>query len=175
MKRAHARVLREIADVLEEKLVPGPQDSVIGVRPEWLQGWIQALAPKRRVRPRDPIRAAKKATVKELDALCREIVLHTSVCYRCMSTERLQWAHVFSRRYRWLRWDLSNSMALCAGCHLWWHHNPPAATAWLNTVLGETRYEDLKRRAARPQKTDLNLVRLHLMQEAKKLGVEVLS
>jgi len=31
-----------------------------------------------------------------------------------------------------MRWDLLNSIVLCAGCHFWWHGNPTEATEWFS-------------------------------------------
>jgi len=37
---------------------------------------------------------------------------------------RLQCAHIFSRRYRALRWREENARCLCAGHHLYFTHRP---------------------------------------------------
>lgn len=73
----------------------------------------------------------RRASVRELDQLCRALVFaRDQQCVRCGSTEKGQWAHVYTRRLLALRWDLDNSMILCAGCHLHWHHRPLEAVTW---------------------------------------------
>lgn len=160
------RVAREIADARLRG----------GATKEDLDRWLLMLAiKKRRVRPRDPARSARRATVKELDALARAIAVDRAggTCDRCQRGENIQWAHVYTRRYRWLRWDPDNSMILCSGCHLWWHQHPADAISWWEEEHDEEYVNRLKAKAARPQKTDLTLVRLHLLQEAKRLGVKI--
>src|SRR5262245_21738960 len=42
----------------------------------------------------------------------------------------LQCAHIFSRRYRALRWSHDNAVALCAGHHTFFTHSPAAWEQW---------------------------------------------
>ena len=114
---------------------------------------------------RVPIRRrSAKAQTRTLDALAREVVFaRDGCCVRCGSTSHLQWAHIYSRRYRSMRWDTDNSVVFCAGCHLWWHHKPLEASAWF-----EDKYP---RRTARlriisqtKRKPDLEAIRLSLEQ-----------
>ncbi len=41
-----------------------------------------------------------------------------------------------------MRWEPDNALTLCAGCHLWWHHEPILATDWFKKNFRE-RYENL--------------------------------
>lgn len=43
----------------------------------------------------------------------------------------LQCAHIISRRYRALRWEETNAMALCQAHHMFWTHRPLEWQAWL--------------------------------------------
>jgi len=127
--------------------------------------WL-ALPKRKPPKPLEP----RKLAVKELDALCREIVwMRDGKCRRpnCMRGQ-LQWAHVYSRRYKWLRWDLDNSMILCAGHHLEWHERPLEAAEWWEKELGPERYRSLVQRAARPSKVNLVAVRAYLTEERKR-------
>ncbi len=46
-------------------------------------------------------------------------------------------SHVFSRRYRRIRWDPRNAQALCFTCHDWYGGNPVDSGRWAEEVLGE--------------------------------------
>jgi hypothetical protein len=109
--------------------------------------------------------------VKELDALCREIVFERDggMCRDCKLKPAVDWSHVYSRRYKWLRWDLDNSFASCKGCHLDWHARPSENGVWWEDEIGTERYRALVLRAAKPRKTDPELVRQYLIQERGKL------
>ena len=108
---------------------------------------------------------------KALDALCREIVFlrDRHRCQRCRSTTRLQWCHVHTRRIRSLRWVLVNSLLLCAGCHLHWHHHPLEASRWFLENFPE-RAETLAYLRQEKQKVDLELTRLYLEAERDRIA-----
>lgn len=116
-----------------------------------------------RIRRKTPIRSKYRPGVKELDALCRQVVFQRDggKCIRCGKEQNAQWAHVDSRRYRSTRWLPDNSMVLCAGCHLWWHHRPREAVEWwAKTYPGRNQMITL---ASRPGgKTDLALTLIYL-------------
>lgn len=69
---------------------------------------------------------------KELDALasklCKAVAGHK--CVRCGATEYLQWHHIVTRRIKTLRWDMSNGLCLCRGCHFWWHNVAQMGEQW---------------------------------------------
>jgi 5-methylcytosine-specific restriction endonuclease McrA len=50
-------------------------------------------------------------------------------CVRC-GDKRIQWAHIFSRVHRCLRWEADNALSLCGGCHIFWHKYPILAVEW---------------------------------------------
>jgi len=128
-----------------------------------------SLLRKGRLRPV----AKSKHWKKALDDLARKVVFARdgNQCVRCGKKEGIQWCHVDSRRYLSTRWLLENSMALCAGHHLAWHHRPLEAAEWFRTTYPE-RWNRLTVRAASAQKFDRKLERLYLEAEARKLGVE---
>lgn len=59
----------------------------------------------------------------------------------------LQAAHVISRRYKAIRWDEQNGLALCVGCHHWGHKQPVEFDWWVQGVIGREVYESLRKRA----------------------------
>jgi len=125
-------------------------------------------APQRKTR----LRSAAKGTYwkKALDALARKIVFaRDPVCQRCGRADQGQWCHVNSRRYLSSRWRLENSLRLCSGCHLLWHHRPIEAVRW----FGDKFPERLVWTVFRPGgKFDRKLEKLYLIQEAQRYGVE---
>lgn len=76
----------------------------------------------------------KRSTlVNKLDKLVGERVKAIGKCERCgrgKNEVQLQTAHIYSRRYKHLRWELENLLCLCSGCHFWWHQNPAEAIIW---------------------------------------------
>lgn len=173
MKRATSQVAREIADVIEgTPFIDGSLSDAHPIRKATLQRWLLLLAPPRTrtVRRLDVARTARRATVNDLDALCRYVVFRRDggICRKCGKTA-VDWSHVYSRRFKWLRWDLDNSFASCKGDHLWWHARPADATAWWRLEIGEERFMALVLRAARPRNTDPGLIRAYLEQEKAKL------
>ena len=168
MKRSVSKVAREIASHLEAK--PGFRSP----SKESLQSWLLLLAPPkpgtRKIRSKGA--REERATVKELDALCREVVFlrDKGRCRKCgKSTGLLDWAHVYSRRFKITRWAPLNSMVLCRGCHLWWHQSPAQAVEWWRGDVGAVQAGrlDLMKRAGRcgPHET----IRMWLEKERRRL------
>ena len=110
----------------------------------------------------------RAVTVRELDALARKAVFERDghACARCGATERLQWCHVYSRRYHSMRWEMDNSFVGCAGCHLRWHHRPLEAVEWYRGKYPE-RFARLLLRAGTPSKVDREAVKLYLTGGAR--------
>lgn len=176
MTRASQRVAKAIAGWLE--MTPDAPD-YYRIPVVDLKNWIIALAPPRK----KPIRrkpSKARASTKELDTLCREVVMERDKnCRLCTSgglaptadirRRQLQWCHIFSRRYKWMRWDLDNSMILCAGHHLWQHHNPALAMDAIEKLIGKGAMHRLKMLASKPRKVSPELVKAYLEQERKKL------
>lgn len=82
------------------------------------------------------IRSSKKARkrrsiVIKLDALARNLCFErdSRKCVRC-GNEKIQWAHVISRRHLCTRWESDNALSLCYGCHAWWHSYPSLSGPW---------------------------------------------
>ena len=96
------------------------------------------------------IKRSKKATsrhhmIKALDAAARQIVFERDGhrCVRCNSPDRdVQWAHILSRRHLCTRWNPDNALALCAGCHMFWHNEPALSVPWFIGLYRE-RWESI--------------------------------
>lgn len=174
VKRAAAKVAREIADILD-----GKPALTLGVSPDncflipypYLRRWMLELAPpqKRRAPTKSQIeRKEHRASVKELDDLFRAVIRKRDGmrCRRCKGERHVQVAHVFSRRFHRLRWTTSNAMLLCAGCHLWQHHNPVEGGKFFEEQLGTRAYLGLAAlKNARGKAPDHRLVKIHLEKE----------
>lgn len=83
----------------------------------------------------------------QLDRWFSMIVRSVGHCRYCGTTERLQCAHIVSRRYLGVRFDFGNAYCLCAGCHLRFTHRPLEWEQYVIEQMGEEAYRDLKRRA----------------------------
>lgn len=99
-----------------------------------------------------PNKKNKKGEIRKKDAEFRiEIIARDRICQRCgkgATQGQLQCAHIYSRRYKSIRWDMDNALTLCAGCHFYVHQNPVEFAFWF-----ERKYPD----------------RLARLQEKKKL------
>lgn len=82
-----------------------------------------------------------------LDNWFSMIVRSVGHCAFCGTTERLQCAHIVSRRYLGVRWDFANAICLCASCHLRFTHRPLEWEEYVVGLIGEGAYLNLKRRA----------------------------
>lgn len=107
---------------------------------------------------------------KRLDNLCREVImLRDDRCQWCGKFGPLDWAHINSRRFPSTRWSLSNSLALCKGCHLRWHHRPLEGAAWFEAQFPERA---LALRVVRGVKVDPHGTFILLTQEKRRYEQE---
>ncbi len=118
---------------------------------------------------------SRKTWTRILDGLWRDALRlrDHNRCRKCGATEHLQAAHIHSRKFRSTRWWTENGVLLCAGCHMWSHHNPTSFTRWLRGQIGEDMLTTLEQAAARPQFiTDSWLADMEqqLTKEAKRWG-----
>jgi 5-methylcytosine-specific restriction endonuclease McrA len=95
------------------------------------------------VKARKPIR---KKSSKRREAQAKDLVIKEAIherdawkCIRCGRERNLQAAHVWPKgKYKKLRHVEENVMTLCAGCHLWWHHDSPVVVgAWFANLYPE--------------------------------------
>lgn len=97
----------------------------------------------------------RKSIRRKLDSIVSEIVRAKGYCERCKRFDgTLQTAHIFSRKYLNLRWDLDNLLCLDARCHFWAHQNPVEFTEWLKIYIGEIKYMNLRISANETKKWD---------------------
>jgi hypothetical protein len=103
----------------------------------------------------------KSSLTRKLDKLCSLIVRARGYCAWCKKTDGLECCHIFSRRYRSVRWDLLNLVCLCHYHHFFSHSNPILFTEFIKEYLGEVNYELLKNRA--------KAIKKHTIQELEDL------
>ena len=97
---------------------------------------------------------AKKIKTTALDRKWSKAVKERDhwTCQRCSTrypekSRGLHAAHIFSRRFKKTRHDPENGVALCFGCHSYFHANPLEFHEWAEEQLGVADYELLKERA----------------------------
>lgn len=95
------------------------------------------------------MKPTKSSMTRKLDKICSEIIRSQGLCAQCEEGNyaKLQCAHIYSRTYRSVRWDLKNLMCLCISCHFHAHKNPVLFTEFVKVYLGAYEYEALKLRA----------------------------
>lgn len=92
---------------------------------------------------------SKTSLTRKLDTECSRIVRSRGSCQWCglEDYEKLQCAHIYSRTYKSVRFDMLNLLCLCGGCHFRWHKKPLESSEWVRNTLGEYYYQMLKTRA----------------------------
>ena len=84
---------------------------------------------------------------KQADHWFSLIIRAKGKCDNCKSTFSLQCAHICSRRYLNLRWDVRNAVCLCAKCHVYYTYRPIEWNIWVNKRIGEKVHDGLKKEA----------------------------
>lgn len=116
-------------------------------------------APKVKVRVRKRKKGKRANLAREADRLFSLWIRARDGqrCRLCGSAERIQCAHLFSRRYRGARWNEANAWALCSKCHMRYTHRPLEWDDLLRSTLGEGAYWSLRRSAAVIHEQDLQI------------------
>lgn len=108
-----------------------------------------------------------------LDRRFSAIVRSVGFCRACGSTERLQCAHIVSRRYLGVRFSFDNAMCLCASCHLKYTHRPLEWEVYITEQFGPDLLPSLKTRAlAYKGPLDRIGIARTLNAEADRLGLK---
>ena len=96
-----------------------------------------------------------------------------NTCQRCghkVFGQGCHWAHIYGRRSLRLRWDLLNSLVLCAGCHRWWHENPVESHEWFADYFPARYSYLLKVRQQKPRIIRINELAEWLAEKKQKLA-----
>jgi hypothetical protein len=109
--------------------------------------------------------------LRDVDALfSRYIRGRDGACVRCGKLDRLQAAHVISRRYHGTRYDEGNCHALCIYCHMWETHHPLEGQEFWKSFLGPDVFEALRARAMIHRgKLDLKEIAVDLREKLRGL------
>lgn len=89
----------------------------------------------------------KRGLTRKLDKIVSEIVRARGYCAWCKKTEGLECCHIFSRKYRSVRWDMDNLVCLCHSHHFYSHSNPLLFAEFIKDYLGKDKYIFLKQKA----------------------------
>jgi hypothetical protein len=86
---------------------------------------------KRTPLKRKPMKRGKTNATTKADVLFSRLVRDRDhCCLMCGSPNNLQAAHIWSRRYRALRWRFENCITLDAACHMRMTLDPAAWAEW---------------------------------------------
>ena len=110
----------------------------------------------------------------KFDAVVSDLVRESvGYCERCgMSDCRHECAHIYGRRHANLRYDTTNLLCLCHGCHRDFTENPYIFSNWLDEVFGKGYMEILtekKRHIKRWKKHDKDDMYQHYKSELKRV------
>jgi 5-methylcytosine-specific restriction endonuclease McrA len=118
---------------------------------------------------RKPKRPTSTDYKRWCDQLFSQIVRARGACLRCDKTFDLQCSHIVSRGYLATRWDETNAIVACKGCHHWQHMNPLENEAWLTSINIDTLR--LKHLALTHAKPDYPATFARLIERADELGI----
>ncbi len=128
--------------------------------------------PARTKRP-NKVRKTGRAKLKRLaDKLAGQICRARGKCEACGAGPEavLQWAHLFSRRYHAVRWNLLNCACLCKGCHFKYGLRPLEFDEWMRAILGLPAYDELRRIALKNERVDMEATVAYLRIELSKVS-----
>lgn len=114
-----------------------------------------------------------KSKANPLDKLYSEyirLMAHDTCqrCYKPVGFKRLQCCHYFGRSNQRVRYDEANGVALCAGCHHYFHGHPLEFTYWTIARLGEEQFDELTARAnINNYKLDKKAIEIYLKEKIK--------
>lgn len=96
----------------------------------------------------------KKSKLKKIadDLFSKYIRARDGRCQKCGTDQNLQCAHIFSRGYGQIRYDLQNAVALCRGCHRFFTDRPIEWEFFIKEKIGVPMYENLKVKALKHDK-----------------------
>lgn len=116
------------------------------------------------------ISKAKGAKAKA-DRLFSLIIRSRGYCENCGTTQNLQTAHIYSRRYSHTRCDPENAVCLCAGCHRYFTDRPVEFSSWLHGHVGVARLTRIREKSLLRSKVDWSEVVVELEEIASAMGV----
>ena len=135
----------------------------------------ESAAEKKAAKPKAKKKGFKSVRVSPADtafSLCVRTAANYT-CQKCGKTDaRMECSHIFSRKYRAIRWCKDNAMCKCNYCHRWWHQNPLDAAAWFLSKVGQGLVDILKEKRdskVRVPKTEEQEIAKHYRAELKKL------
>lgn len=90
----------------------------------------------------------KHSLTVKLDKICSLIIRQRGKCECCGLEDysKLQCCHIYTRKWKSVRWDFLNLLCLCASCHSKFHDKPIEFAEFVRDYLGE-KYEILRERA----------------------------
>lgn len=113
------------------------------------------VEPSFKATKKKPKTPTKTQQLRKADALFSQFIRSRGRCENCNSTEFLQCAHGFSRRYRSVRWEPAQCWALCRACHVYFTHRPLEWDEWMRQKLGPALYERIRLRALNDPNPDV--------------------
>lgn len=82
--------------------------------------------------------------------------------FKC--TNRLQWCHIFSRRYQRLRWLPQNALCMCSSHHVYFTYNP---NEWVKFLMD--KYNDTYQWLYQQKESYVKIDRMFLERTIKEL------
>ncbi len=120
-----------------------------------------------------------KVRIDPLDKLFSEFIRKRAIkrvggCERCLQGKtdykQLQTAHLLGRWKKSTRWDEDNAIGACGGCHMVLDRDHAEKEDFIQSHLGQERYDLLKARARVPARyQDKEAITLYLKEQIRIL------
>jgi len=123
------------------------------------------------VRLKKPKKPSKSKLKRQADRLFSLIIRSRGRCQKCGTVEKLQCAHVVSRRYAGTRWNELNAFCLCSGDHMYFTYRPLEWDEWCINEMGQETWSRLRWEALKVTKPDYPMLVESLRQRAHQLGI----
>lgn len=126
----------------------------------------------------------KASTLRnKLDKVWADIIKQKGSCEYCGKTTYLNAHHIFSRSNLSTRWEISNGVCLCVGCHVFSskfsaHKTPTEFVYWLQTVRARNFMPALRKKSRETIKysiSDLQDLLESLREHLEKLSPTIIK
>ncbi len=112
----------------------------------------------------------KKSLVKQAEDLFAAVVRSKGYCEACGTSKMLQCAHIWTRGYKQIAFNLDNALCLCKGHHRYFTDRPIEWESFVIYMIGEKKFASLREKAVQYyKKIDYEFIIEGLKNEQEKI------
>lgn len=147
--------------------------------PKWLNNVCSTKCQKEKEKQKRKTEKLKKSVSvsvlsKKADILWSEVIRSVWACEYCGKKDYLNAHHIFGRNNRSTRWEISNWICLCSGCHTFSstfsaHKNPYLFSKWLEEYKWMDYMECLTKISQIPMKVTPEILQEYILNFKQRL------